>query len=155
MKRGKVGKRGIAPLVATILLISFAVAVGVVIMSFGSAQVELEAQCPVDIGLKMANIGGQDEMCYDGSNIKFTLENGVNIEVSGLIVNVIGSNEAKTFTVNEAKMEKLGNYLGSVAYDKSSSGEIRQVKITPKIDLNGNEEICLEKVLIVENVRGC
>ena len=65
-------KRGIAPLIATLLLISFAVAVGVVIMNFGRAQVELEAQCAIDIGLRLAKIGGSQDICYDSTkkNIK-------------------------------------------------------------------------------------
>ncbi|HIJ11454.1 TPA: hypothetical protein HA278_05345 [Candidatus Woesearchaeota archaeon] len=152
-----IDRRAISPLIATLLLLSFATALGVVVMNFGSAQVELEAQCPIDIGLKLATIGGQPEFCYNAAkkDIAFTIENGVNIKVEGIIVNVIGSQEAKTFTVNQAKMDKLGNYLGHIQYDSSVSGEIRQVKITPKVVMYDEEQICLEKALIVENVRKC
>ena len=150
-------KRGIAPLVATLLLISFAVALGVVIMNFGRAQVELEAECAINIGLKLANIGDQDEICYDAikKDISFTVENGVNINVEGLVVNIIGKQKAETFEVNDAKMGKAGNYLGHVNYDSSLSGEIRQIKISPKVILYDAEQICTEKALVVENVRNC
>jgi len=144
-------------MIATILLISFAVAVGVVVMNFGRAQVELEAQCPVDIGLRLAEIGGEKELCYDSvkKDITFTIENGVNVKVDGLIVNIIGSNEAKTTELNAAIMPKLSNFLGHITYDSSVSGEIRQVKVTPKITLYDEEQICLEKALIVENIKSC
>ena len=149
-------KRGISPLIATLLLISFAVALGIVIMSFGRAQVELEAQCPINVGLKISNIGGEDQFCYSAATkeIKFTLENGVNIKVEGLIFNVIGANQAESSEVN-APIIKAGTYLGKVKYDASTSGEIRQVKITPKVNLYDEEQICTDKAVVVETVRAC
>lgn len=150
-------KRGISPIIATLLLISFAVALGVVIMNFGRAQVELEAQCAIDVGMKLSNIGGEDQLCYDtaSKNIKFTIENGVNIKVEGLIFNTIGTEKAETFELNEAKMGKAGNFLGNVKYDNSISGDIRQIKISPKVILFDEEQICPEKALIIESVKNC
>jgi flagellin-like protein len=152
-----VGKRGIAPLVATLLLISFAVSLGVVIMNFGRAQVELEAECAIDINLKLSEIGGEKQICYDAAkkDISLTLENGVNIKVEGLIANIIGSQKAESFELNDAKIGKAGTYLGHVTYDSAVSGEIRQVKITPKVILYDEEQICIEKSLIAENVKVC
>jgi len=147
-------KRGIAPLVATLLLLSFAVALGIVIMSFGRAQVELEAKCPINIGLKLSK---DSPLCYDTSNkeLKFNVENGVNINVEGLVVNVIGSQQAQSFELNNAKIDKAGTYAGKTEYDSSTSGEIRQVKITPKINLHDNEQVCTDKALVVEEIKAC
>ena len=149
-------KKGISPLIATFLLISFAVALGVVIMSFGRAQVELEAQCPINIGLKVSNIGGEDQFCYDrnAKEIKFTLENGVNVKVEGLVFNVIGTQQAESFEIN-TEIIKAGTYLGNMKYDASTSGDIRQVKISPKINLYEEEQICTDKALIIEEIRDC
>jgi flagellin-like protein len=150
-------KRGISPIIATLLLIAFAIALGVVIMNFGRAQVELEAQCPVNVGLKLAEIGGEREICYDteAKKIKFTVENGVNVKVEGLIFNVIGSEKAESYDVPDAKIIKAGTYLGSISYGYAKSGKIRQIKITPKVILYDEEQICVEKALIVEDVREC
>jgi hypothetical protein len=149
-------KKGISPLIATFLLISFAVSLGVVIMSFGRAQVELEAQCPINIGLKISSIGGEDQFCYDtnAKEIKFTLENGVNVKVEGLVFNVIGAQQAESHEIN-TKIIKAGTYLGNMKYDSSTSGKIRQIKISPKINLYEAEEICTDKALIIEDVRDC
>ncbi len=146
-------KKGIAPLVATLLLISFAVALGVVIMTFGRAQVELEAQCPINVGLKLSKIGGVEQLCYDAAkrDLSFTVENGVNIDIEGLVVNVIGSEKAETFQLTEARMGKAGVYLGHIPFD----GEIKQVKISPKVILYDNEEICTDKAVVVEELRAC
>ncbi|MBT6774761.1 hypothetical protein HOA91_05320 [Candidatus Woesearchaeota archaeon] len=150
-------KRGISPLIATLLLISFAIAIGVVVMNFGQAQVELEAKCPINIGLKLSKISGEKQFCYDADKkeISFNVENGVNINVEGLVVNVIGSQQAQSFELNDAKITKAGVYDGKVSYDSSSGGELRQIKITPKIVLHDNEEICTDKALVVEEIRPC
>ncbi|MBU0457354.1 MAG: hypothetical protein ABH824_04970 [Nanoarchaeota archaeon] len=150
-------KKAITPIMATFLLISFAVALGVVIMNFGRAQVELEAQCPVDIGLKFSVIGGNEEVCYDNTqkDLSFTIENGININVEGLIVNIIGTQKAETFEINEAKMGRAAVYLGHVNYDSSEVGEIRQIKISPKIMLQDEEQVCVDKALIIEEIKSC
>lgn len=151
------GKEGVTPLMVTMLLLSLAVAVGVVIMNFGRAQVEENAQCAIDIGLHLASIGGQEQLCYDAAKkiVSFTLENGLNIKVEGLIVNVIGSEKAETLELNDAKMPKAGTYVGKVSFDVAAGGQIRQVKITPKIVLYDVEQICGEQAIVVENVGNC
>lgn len=151
------GKEGVTPLMVTMLLLSLAVAVGVVVMNFGRAQVEENAQCAIDIGAHFSSISGQEQFCYDAGKkvLSFTVENGLNIKVEGLIVNIIGSEKAETFELNDAKMIKAGTYLGKVLFDTAAGGQIKQVKITPKIVLYDKEEICGEQALVKEEVRGC
>jgi len=150
-------KEGITPLMIGFLLVSFAVAVGVVIMNLGSAQVEEAAECAVDIGLQFSVIGGVEEVCYDAAKkiFSFSVENGVNINVNGIVVNIIGTQKAESFELNEAKMGKAAVYLGRVPYDTAASGEIRQVKISPKIIPYDREEVCLEQAIVVEKVKPC
>ncbi len=150
-------KRGMAPLVATLLLISFAVALGVVIMNFGRAQVELESHCTIDIGLEFSVIGGEDEICFDNekNDIYFTIENGINIDVEGVKVNIIGKERAETYELDDAKMSKAGTYLTHLGYNEELSGEIRQLKIIPIVKMFDEEEICTEKALIVEDIKAC
>src|SRR3989344_4443035 len=155
MEPQKINRKAVTPIMITLLLISFAVAVGVVVMSFGRAQIEEEAQCPIEIGLKFAVINGKEHYCYGNNQLSFTLENGVNIKVEVLIVNVIGAQKAETFELNDAKLAKAGTYVGNLRFDSAVGGEIRQVKITPKVVLYDVEQICTEKSLIVETVSGC
>ena len=154
-KPKKLSRKAITPIMITILLISFAVAVGAVIMNLGSAQLEEQAQCPIEIGLKFAVVNGKEQFCFSNNQLSFTLENGVNIKVEGLIVNVIGSQKAETFELNDAKLAKVGTYVGNVRFDSAAGGEIRQVKITPKVVLYDVEQICTEKSLIVETISSC
>jgi len=147
-------KKAITPLMATFLLISFAVAIGVVVMNLGRAQLEENAQCAVDIGMKLAVISSTEQLCYDAKAqaLKFTVENGVNIKVVGLIANIIDDLKAESFEL-DAPIIKAGNYLGNVKY--SASGPIKQVKITPKVILHDQEQICTEQAIIQENIANC
>jgi len=153
----KINRKAITPLMVTFLLLSFAGAVGVVVMNLGSAQVEEQAQCAIDIGLKFVSISGVDDICYSSASkeLQMTIENGVNIKVEGVIVNIIGTEKAESFELNDAKVIKAGSYQGRVKYDSSVSGTIRQVKVVPKVVMYDAEEICTEQALIAENIREC
>src|SRR3989344_4325595 len=150
-------KRGISPVIVTILIVGLAVGLGIAIMNLGKAYVQEEAQCPIAIGLTAAVINEQQSFCYNQNKreIEFTVENGVNINVNGLIVNVIGSEKADTFELNDAKITKAGAYVGRVPYDSSKDGEIRQIKISPKEVLYDEKQICNEKALLVEKIEDC
>jgi len=150
-------KRGMAPLVATLLLIAFAVALGVVIMNFGRAQVEMEAQCTINVGLKFSKIGGEEQFCLDKvkKQLFLVVENGVNIKVEGLVVNIIGTKQALTHDLSDAKIEKAGTYLKYVPYDHDMIGELRQIKIVPKVTMYDEELICQERAIVLEKVRDC
>lgn len=150
-------KKAITTIMASLLLISFAVAVGVVVMNLGKAQVEDTAQCPIEVGLKFSNIGGKEQLCYDAAKkqIYFTIENGANIKVEGIIVSVVGTEKAETTELNDAQIIKAGTYLGKINFDITVGGQIRQIKITPKVVLYDVEQICTEKSLVSETIGNC
>lgn len=150
-------KRGMAPIVATLLLISFAIAIGLVVMNFGRAQVSLESQCTIDIGMEFSSIGGLDEICFDASknDLFFAVENGINLGLDGLVVNVIGTERAESYDLPDAKIGKAGNYLTHLGYNEELSGSIRQLKIIPKVKIVDKEEICSEQALVIEKIRAC
>jgi len=139
------------------LLVSFAVAVGVVVMNLGSAQIEDGAECAMNIGMRFSQISGTEQVCYDAGKkiFSFSVENGVNINVNGIVVNIIGTQKAESFELNEGKMGKAAVYLGRVPYDTAASGEIRQVKISPKIVPVDQEQVCIDQAIVVESVKPC
>ncbi len=150
-------KKGITPIMGGLLLVSFAVAVSVVVLNLGQAKVEDEASCPTEIALVFAKIAGKEQVCYNSANkeVKFTIENGVNVKVEGLILNVIGAQKAESKEFSDAKMGRAGNYLGSMPYDKTVSGEIKQIKITPIVIFSEAEQVCTDQSLVIESVSEC
>ena len=143
-------RQGLSPLIATLLLISFAISLGVVIMSFGQAQVDLQADCPLEIDMDFLTISNKKQICHTSNELQFTVENGINIKISGLIVNVIGENSAQTTEFNK-QIIKAGTYKEKVKF----TDQIQLLKITPKIELHNKEFICREQSLIIEQLPKC
>ena len=65
----KINKKALTPLMTTFLLLSFAVAVSVVVINLGSAEIENIAQCAIDINLEIATINNEGQICYDASYV--------------------------------------------------------------------------------------
>ncbi|MBI2573747.1 hypothetical protein HYV86_07820 [Candidatus Woesearchaeota archaeon] len=156
-KHRRVHKKALTPIIATFLLVSFAVAVGVVVMNLGSAQVEEEAECPVEVGLALAMVKGKEHVCYDTKTktIQFTVKNGKNSKVEGLIVNIIGEDGSQSEDLVKAKMPKAGTYRGKIVYNLKENGAVEQIEIVPKITPFDEEQICTEQALLVEEVKNC
>ena len=70
-------------------------------------------------------------------------------------MNIIGSSSAATSELNSIDLLKAGTYSTNVAYDQSTSGQIRQLRIAPKVILFDQELICSEQAIIAENVANC
>ena len=150
-------KKGITPIMGGLLLVSFAVAVSVVVLNLGQAKTEDSASCPTQIALVFAKIAGKEQVCLNAASkeLKFTVENGVNVKVEGLIINVIGSQKAESKEFSDAKMGRAGNYLGTMTYDKTVSGDIKQLKVTPLVIFSEKEQVCTDQALVIEQVGEC
>lgn len=157
MVRKNQKKKAVTPLMAAFVLVSFAIAVGVVVMNLGRAEVEDQAQCPINIGFKFSEIVGKEQFCYDTAKkeVYFILENGVNIKVDGIVVNIVGKNQADSFEQNDAKIGKAGTYVVHQHYDTALNGQILQVKIVPKVVMYDTEQICTEQALVKESISNC
>ncbi len=136
----------------TLLLISFATAVSNTVMNFGSAQVEDQAQCAIDINMKLAIISSQEDICVDNTKnlVRYTIENGKNINIDGLTINIIGVEKTESKEFPDAKIVKAGSYSGKAPYDKTTAGDIRQIKIIPTVTFSDTPQICTEKALVIE-----
>ena len=153
----RINKKAITPLMLGFVLVSFAIAVASGVTNFAKAEVEDQASCAIDINMKLAIIGGKEEVCFNQATkeVKFTIENGVNIKVEGLVVNIIGTKSSESKEMNDAKIIKAGNYFGNLGYNFEGVGEIRQIKFIPKVIFSETEEVCAEKALVVDNIRNC
>lgn len=141
-------KKAVSPLIATVLLIAFAVALGAVVMNWGKAQfvepVVAEGVCG-EISFKIEKIDGKPNVCYST-----TKSNTVNI-----IATNDGSRGIMNFKITY--MSKSGEPFNEVI-DKSllssetkkieaeypaEFGVLSKLKITPVVfDETGSEVIC-------------
>jgi len=156
-------KRGMSPLIATLLLIATAVAIGTSIMSWGitfygekrlSSKQELLCEY-MDLEVNM--VGDKQQICYDESinSIEFTITNKANIEIDSFIIWVVGED---IFVTDLNEGVKPGYPLKhKFNYDFNTYGNIKQVHFIPKIKKANEEEqtTCSDKKLVLEGITPC
>ncbi len=153
--RGFRSRKAVSPLVATILLIAFAVALGAVVMNWGSS--EIKSQINENTGCKSVNmqwytVQGKPEICYDDSKLAFSIQNGANFDIQQLKVIVDTKDELLIFDdalkkkINKADARKI-----KIAYDFSPYHQLLQVKVIPKIIVHESLVVCDPSNGLVEN----
>ncbi len=119
-------KRGVSPLIATILLIAFAVALGAVVMQLGTSLAA--GECSADLQLSL-----QGKPCFDGTQVKVRLKNSGDSDISGISVWVYGTKEGiKTKNLDEA-VPYGATFDIAIDYDKGIYGDVKSIDIIPKI----------------------
>ncbi len=99
-------KKGVSPLIATVLLIAFTVALGAVVMNWGRSYVtetaekvktssDIELSCEQDVGIDWISISDVPQLCYGGEGsagfIFFMVKNIETTDIESLGMNVIGT----------------------------------------------------------------
>ncbi|MBI2650922.1 hypothetical protein HYX01_00430 [Candidatus Woesearchaeota archaeon] len=155
-------KRGVSPLIATVLLISFAVALGAVVMNWSrNLDISKPNDKCADVSIKMRNIGSY-EMCYSGSGkngyINFIISNDGKTNVEGISIWFIGEKGTRLSDFDQLSIKK-GEILGikdkSVPYDFGIHGKIKQVQFIPKIKVQNSTEICSASSIKVAKIGIC
>lgn len=157
-------KKAVSPLIATILLIVFSIALGAVVMSWGEAYIEEKAEfvkgtqetvagCDATV-LKIIKVGGVPQVCVRDDVIEVFIENGPNTEVYDIHARVVGTEGiANRESILDAPL--MSGDAKKVMFRFNPVGQIRQVKLTPMILRAGALTPCLEQGIIVENVNPC
>jgi len=154
-------KKGVSPLTATVLLLFFAILLGILVMSWGRAQLEEASECTVDVGLSLVELNKKPQICYSGSGsnsaLTFIVENGVSTDVSSLQIRIIGTKDIYNMDLPKSYMEKGYSLMKTIPYDFNLFGDIRQIRIVPKVKLRPEQDalFCVEQSLIIEKVEPC
>lgn len=167
------GKKAVSPLIATVLLIAFAVALGAVVMNWGSDYVKKTAKstgeksdadikCTTDTYLKIISIGGTPQICLRNTTtperVEFTIENGPNVALEGLVVSVIGNLSINTTTITQTIAKSQVIKL-NVSYDSTATGFglIKQVRFAPKMKIEDIKDAvtCSKSALVQEDIYVC
>lgn len=144
-------KKSMSPLVATILLIAFAVTIGAMIMNI-TANV---SDCSkIDISLKIVN--NKTTFCYDktSNNVRFVLENTGSGVIDGFLIRIVDEKLNVIEQELEASRLSPGKVLhGSFPYRKKFNSN---VEIIPFIlQANGDKKICNNAIIEVQELRDC
>jgi flagellin-like protein len=159
-----VNKKAVSPLVATILLIAFAIALGAVVMNWGRGYIEEKAEFvqggaavePADchsIAFSILDVGGSPQICTEDGEIRALIQNeGPAIEnLKATVITSSGVINRENLLASVLKTADTTNI--KIPYDPS--GEIIQVKIIPQINIDGDYEFCTAEGITVESVSNC
>ncbi len=150
---GQADRRGVSPLIATVLLIAFAVALGAVVMNWGRGFVQQQTNeaekttqtklgCALRVNLKVAEIDNTPQVCYGGGGDAGYVEMRLNNEdetnmIKALSIAVVGDKDTyNNDTINKTIPVGLSGYV-NMSYSYSSYGRIKSIRIIPHISIGG------------------
>ena len=155
-------KRGVSPLIATVLLISFAVALGSVVLNWGrNLEISNFGDPCSGVSVKVRSMEGV-EVCYTSkdknANLKFILDNDGSVDINGLGMWIVGEKGTKLVDFDTLSVKK--GYLfeiqdKTVIYDFETYGNIKQVQFIPKVKSADSMEICARNAVKAEKIGIC
>lgn len=165
-------KRGVSPLIATVLLIAFAVGLSAIVMNWGKQYVQdtaemtqtksnQEVACNLDVSIRWVEIGGVDRVCFDDSAIPtklvYIFENGPYLDLSGYVLRVLYANSTFMHQDNVATILKAYPMSSSFTFPPSitATSNITMVEIVPRVSVDGSDLTCANRAIRVENLRHC
>ena len=155
-------KKGVSPLIATILLIAFAVALGSVVMNWGlNLNLGKSADKCSNVEIKIRNLNNA-EVCFGGFGkngyINFIIDNTGSEDINGLAIWVIGEKGTRLFDLYNILIKQDSLYDKKdkeVSYDFTVFGDIKQVQFIPKIKTEQATEICPKNAVKAEKIGIC
>ena len=156
-------KKGMSPLIATVLLIAFAVALGAMIMNWStdvqepteeghSTSTTTTNPC-ADVQIELNEVFGKTLFCYDNEMIKFNIVNMGSREITGIQLRTVDANlkEIKKDIPNSALLVG-GTLPGELAFDKS--GKVH-VELVPYIIENNKPQYCVAQRIVQDVLPDC
>ncbi|NOZ80615.1 MAG: hypothetical protein GXP63_02985 [DPANN group archaeon] len=160
MARLSKSRRGVSPLIATVLLIAFAVALGAVVMNWGKTQIQdqiiSEEECRL-VKFTWFQRDGQDHICLLDDKLTMTIQNGAQREIDRLKLIVDGSTD---IYVNENIIDRaIGKAEPrriSVPYDSAAYGPPVSIRLVPILVKGDRTLVCpIEYALDKGNIPTC
>ncbi len=150
----KRGKKGISPLIATVLLIAFAVSIGAMIMSWGKDAFASSGDC-TSVKLEIQTINTKPVFCYDTLNnrINFMVKNTGDVDVEMIKLRIIN----RDLAVEDKNIADSAIAVGGIAsknIDYIHSGKFH-VEIIPLIHYGGKEKTCAGQAVVTDDIPAC
>ncbi|MDD3263749.1 MAG: BspA family leucine-rich repeat surface protein [Candidatus Nanoarchaeia archaeon] len=164
-------KKSVSPLIATVLLIAFTVAIGSVVMNWGTSYIKEEQvkatstsdvrlTCATNVNLKLMKINNLQDYCYtnDSENVTISVRLTKGTEVlKGIRVNMISNSTSETHDYSQY-VEDLNFNLKLTGFSTNVINEndlIEYVELVPYIDNNGESYFCSGSSLAITYLYPC
>ena len=145
-------KRGISPLIATVLVIGFTIALALVIFTWGKTFTQTLTEdtgkkAEQQLGCLQANLVSFEikKACYSGSNVEFTLENKGDTTLDKVTLRVTGVEEDQVDVKEiDLNLVPLNIKRFTEAFDTASVGAVatKVELLRPGFAQNGKLVVC-------------
>ncbi len=145
-------KKAVSPLIATVLLIAFAVSLGAVLLTYMTTLGECGG-----VSIEITTLDDKPQICYNSNNnqLMFTLENSGREDIEYLKLTLTGAlnveNVDELTSIGRSEVSKV-----EINYKKQHLGILQKLKIIPVVQENSNDVICgNERSLTIEGIPEC
>ncbi|MEM4637524.1 MAG: archaellin/type IV pilin N-terminal domain-containing protein [Candidatus Woesearchaeota archaeon] len=150
----KRGKKGISPLVATVLLIAFAVSIGTLIMNLGRDVLANVGDCN-DVKIEIQTINNKPLFCYDQNNnkINIMIKNTGSVDIKSLKLGIT----TEDFKYQEISIDDSNIKVGKTITKSIDINMNKNFKteIIPIIIASGKETACMNNAVVAETTQYC
>lgn len=138
-------KKALSPLIATVLLIAFAVALGVMIMTWTQSIPNSNVNC-AEIVLEEQNI------CYTGEQIRLQVRNSGKVDISGIQMRISDQIKEVDLKLKDSAIPGGANFNRDIEFAKVG---IAAVEIFALVDEGGNLEMCSKEEIGIKTLPNC
>lgn len=147
-------KKGISPLIATVLLIAFAVSIGTLIMNIGKDVIANIGDCN-EVKLEVQTVNGKPLFCYDPGNKKINMmvKNTGSVDIKYLKLGITTPDfNHEEIIIEESSLKSGKTVTKSIDYYKSDNFK---TEIIPIILASGKETTCFNAAVTEETTNLC
>jgi FlaG/FlaF family flagellin (archaellin) len=147
-------KRGMSPLLVTIFLVAFAVALGAMVMSWGSNTERRDSSTCDDVSISPQVFLGEEMICFNeqSGKLKIVISNTGKVSLGGVAHRQIGSDFKVVDNVISGSDLGAGQVLSTELV--INPGRVR-VELIPVIVVLNERVFCSGKSLVRENIPVC
>ncbi|MFT4250287.1 MAG: archaellin/type IV pilin N-terminal domain-containing protein [Candidatus Woesearchaeota archaeon] len=127
-------KKGLSPLLATILLIAFAVSLGTLVMSWSVEVATQETDTCKNVQLQLQQTPQGEAICYDAptQNVKFLIKNTAETPIDSVVLRVIDVSQELTEQTLQANLQP-GEISQFTVLHRTVSPNNLVASITPQV----------------------
>ena len=147
-------KKAMSPVVSTVILIGFAIALGGIVMSWGKGGYTVEnpiVECK-QTSLSLISYGENKGICTQDDSLYFTIQNNGEVELDGIKVSLLSDEGIYSDVIDRpirvADIVKLDLPYGGM-------GKIEKVIFVPKFNYLEQERLCPKNGFFIEEVGEC
>jgi flagellin-like protein len=150
----KRGKKAISPLIATVLLIAFAVSIGTLIMNIGKDVLANVGDCEA-VSMEVQTINGKPLFCYDEGNSKINMmiKNTGKVDIKYIKLSITTTDfDHEEISLEDSSLKVGKTFTSSLDYSRKGNFK---TEILPVITASGKETVCLANAIVAETIGPC